>query len=77
MGLQPVACHVILCDLWPDTIKTTWWFRPVIANLGYAYPQGYETGHLGVCEKNCIMAERDTFVNSIRQDTCTSQKAWN
>lgn len=51
MGLQPVACHVILHDLWPDTIKTTWWFRPVIANLGYAYPQVYEPGHLGVCKK--------------------------
>jgi hypothetical protein len=28
------------------------WSKPVITNLGYAYPQGYEPGHLGVCEKN-------------------------
>jgi hypothetical protein len=43
-----------------------------IPNLGYAYPQGYEPGHLGACEKNGIMVEKGTYVNSVRQDT--SQK---
>jgi len=28
--------------------------RTVIPNLGYTYPQGYEPGHLGVCEKKKI-----------------------
>jgi hypothetical protein len=26
--------------------------KAVITSLGYAYPQGYEQGHLGVREKN-------------------------
>jgi hypothetical protein len=30
--------------------------RPVIPNLGYAYPRGYEPGYLGVREKYLIMA---------------------
>jgi len=45
--------------------------RPVIPNLGYAYPQRYEPGHLRVRggEKKRIMAEKGTYVNSVRQDT--------
>jgi hypothetical protein len=39
----------------------------VIPNLGYAYPQGYEPGHLGVREKNRIMAEKGAYVNSVGQ----------
>jgi hypothetical protein len=44
-------------------------FSSVTPNLGYAYPQGYEPGQLGVREKNLIMAEKGTYVNSVRQDT--------
>jgi len=36
------------------------------------HPGGYETGHLGVREKNGIMAGKGTYVKSVRQDT--SQK---
>ena len=41
----------------------------VIPNPGYAYPQGYESEHLGVREKkNWIMAGKKAHVNSVRQD---------
>ena len=44
--------------------------RTVIPNLGYTYPQWYEPGHLGVCEKKKIewWGEKGTYVNSVRQD---------
>jgi hypothetical protein len=36
-------------------------YKTVVTNLGYAYLQGREEGHLGVREKNRIMAEKDTL----------------
>jgi hypothetical protein len=31
-------------------------YKPVIPNLGYAYPPGYELGHLGIRDTNLKMA---------------------
>jgi hypothetical protein len=36
----------------------------VTPNVGYANPQEYEPGHLGVREKNYIMAEKGAYLNS-------------
>jgi len=39
----------------------------VIPNLGYAYPQSYEPGYLGVREKkNLIMAGKGTYVRQCK-----------
>ena len=44
----------------------------MIPNLGYAYPQGYEPGHLGVRENNINNAEKGKYVNryiyAVQQD---------
>jgi hypothetical protein len=37
--------------------------RPVIPNLGYAYVQGYEPGHLGGTRKKNWITLRGTYVN--------------
>ena len=37
---------------------------PVIPNLRYAYPQGYETGHLGVRKKQLNSGGKGLFIYS-------------
>jgi hypothetical protein len=36
----------------------------VIPNLGYAYSQGYESGHLGVHEKKLNNDGKGTYINT-------------
>jgi hypothetical protein len=44
LRLQLHVCHAVLTHTFVP-------IRPVIPNLGYVYPQGYEPGHLGAHEK--------------------------
>jgi len=58
----PGLLHLIILSVW-------WSFQScnaAIPYLGYAYPQRYEPGHLGVSEKNWIMAEKSTHIYSVK-----------
>jgi len=44
-------------------------FKAVIPNLGFVYPQGYKSGHLGVSKKKLNNGGKRQYINSVRQDT--------
>jgi len=52
-------------ELDQDKERDLQYFRAMIPNLGYAYPQGYEPGDLGVREKKRILAGKGTILGYI------------